>query len=132
MKKLLVAALLIVMSLSLLVLVSCNSSNPAPAEAASVTLAWDPPTTYFDGTPLLPANINFYTLYWGAAPGGPYPNKLQVGNVLTSAVPNLKTGTYYFVATCTSTTLAGAQESGYSNEVSKQIIGVPSAPANLR
>jgi len=128
MKKILAVALVLAVCLSLLVMVSCNSSSPGPAEAGTASIGIDPPTTYFDGVPLAASDILSYTLLWGNTDGGPYPNSLNVGKVSTASIPNLKTGTYYIVATALTTSTAGLQVSGYSNQLTKQIYGVPMPP----
>jgi len=109
---------------SLFIFTSCTSNTDAGT--ASVTI--DPPTTYFDGVPLVASDILSYTLLWGTVDGGPYPNSVNVGKVTTASIPNLKTGTYYIVATALTTSTAGLQVSGYSNQVTKQIYGIPSPP----
>ena len=87
-----------------------------PLMAADVKLAWDPPAA---GP--VPAG---YKVYYGTA-SGVYGSPIDAGNVTQYTVSNLSAGTYYFVV---SAYLPG-QESGYSNEVNKGIIG---NPGNLR
>ena len=85
----------------------------APALAASVTLAWDPPAGP------VPAG---YVVYYGPAAGN-YPSKIDVGNVATYTVPNLTAGsTYHFAATDYDATHS---ESGFSNDIS---VTIPVSP----
>jgi len=65
----------------------------------SVTLSWDPPTQYTDGSPLDPADIGGYILYYGTASQN-YTVSVDVGDVTTKTIAGLlDTTTYYFVAT---------------------------------
>jgi hypothetical protein len=87
------------------------------------TLSWVAPTTNEDGTPL--TDLAGYKIYYGTT-SGTYTKNLDVGNVNTFSMTGLQTGTYYFVATAYNT---AKLESGYSNEVSKNITNKPSAPS---
>ena len=95
----------------LIVLIPCMS------QAMDVTLKWDPNTE---------SDLAGYKIYFGQTKGGPYTGagspiiiyKTATGFVATSPewkVPNLASGTWYFVATAYDTE---GLESGYSNEVS--------------
>ena len=56
------------------------------AQAASLTLAWDPSST-----------ATGYIVFWGTQPGS-YVNSLDVGNQTTQQITGLQNGTaYYFV-----------------------------------
>ena len=91
--------------------------------AGTITLAWDPPTTNTDGTPL--TDLAGYKIYYGPTSGS-YTNTLDVGNVTTSVVNNLTDGlTYYFTVSAYNS--AGV-ESSFSNEVSKTL---PSTQSTL-
>jgi hypothetical protein len=57
------------------------------AEAASVTLAWDPSTS---------PNVAGYTVKYGTVPGS-YPNTINAGNTTSFTLSSLSNGTYYFV-----------------------------------
>lgn len=101
-----------------------SSSSLAPFSIAvqqistgSVTIAWDPPTTRADGTPL--ANLSGYRVYYGTAAGS-YPNRLVVNSPgLTSlVVENLPPGTYWFVVTAVD---ADGLESAQSAATSRTI-----------
>ncbi|HBZ57076.1 MAG TPA: hypothetical protein DEO88_16855, partial [Syntrophobacteraceae bacterium] len=77
-----------------------------PAHAAQVTLAWDPNSQ---------PEVTGYKIYWGVKSGS-YSNHVDVGKLTTCTLAGLASGTtYYFVATCYTSTGA---ESGYSNQVS--------------
>ncbi len=102
---------------------------PVLASAMDVKLAWDPNTE---------TDLAGYKIYFGTTKGGPYNAqgspiviaKTAQGFVVTSPewkVPNLASGTWYFVATAYD---AEGLESGYSNEVVTN--GSPGAPANLK
>jgi uncharacterized repeat protein (TIGR02543 family) len=80
--------------------------NLQPAQAAQVTLAWDPNTD--------PAVMG-YKLYWGTQ-SQTYALLADVGNTTTQTVADLQPGTTYsFAATAYD---AAKAESAYSNEVS--------------
>ncbi len=97
-------------------------------EAADVTLSWTPPTTNVDGTPL--TDLKGYKIYTSNVHGVYDKLKaIDVGNVVTSTLTNFCEGLYYFVATAYDTS---GNESSYSNEVSKQIIIVPTSPSELK
>ena len=78
------------------------------ATAAEVHLKWDPPES---GTP------TGYKIYYGEASGA-YAKSQEVGPVLEAVVKGLTPGkTWWFAATA----LYPDGESGYSNEVNKEI-----------
>ena len=86
--------------------------------AAQATLTWDPPTTNADGTPL--TDLAGYKVYYGTAAGN-YSTVIDAVNVTSYTVPNLtNNATYYFATTAYDTS---ANESNFSNEVSKTIAG---------
>lgn len=87
------------------------------------TLSWLAPSINEDGTPL--TDLAGYKIYYGTV-SGTYTKNLDVGNVNTFVITGLPTGTYYFVATAYN---MAKFESGYSNEVSKNITNKPSAPS---
>ena len=91
-----------------------SSSNGSSRTSAALT--WDAPTTNDDGTPL--TDLAGYKIYYGTSPGN-YTGRIDVGVETTQfTVKGLKSGTYYFVVTAYNVT---RNESGYSNEVSKEI-----------
>ena len=90
-----------------------SSSSSAPAAGASATLAWDP---------VMAAGVAGYRVYYGTAPGT-YEQLagqgIDVGASTTYTATGLGSGTvYYFAVTAYNNV---NQESGYSNEVSKQM-----------
>lgn len=85
------------------------------ASANSAILAWDPPTTNEDGTPL--EDLAGYKVYYGTSSGN-YAEVVDVGDVAAYTVSNLSPGSYYFTVTAYN---ALGNESGYSNEVTKTI-----------
>ena len=95
-----------------------------PASAGQAILSWDPPTTNADGSPL--TDLDGYRIYYGTSSGA-YVTTLDVGNVITSTITNLTDGTIYYFAV-TAYDLSG-NESDFSNEVSKNILGIP--PGNI-
>ncbi|MGD0885995.1 MAG: fibronectin type III domain-containing protein [Thermodesulfovibrionales bacterium] len=91
---------------------------PQNTSAGQITLAWNPPTTNANGTPL--TDLAGYIVYYGTAPGN-YSQNINVGNVTTSTVSNLTGGTtYYFAVTAYD---AAGNQSAYSNQVSATTTG---------
>jgi PKD repeat protein len=83
-----------------------------PVHAGSVTLSWDAPITYEDGTPL--TDLAGYKIYYGTS-SGLYSDFINVSNVTTYDITNLINGsTYYFAVTAYD--ISGS-ESTYSEEV---------------
>ncbi len=70
-----------------------DTTPPPGTPVYSVTLAWDPPTTNVDGSPL--TNLAGYWLYYGIS-SGVFTSNVDIGNVTSYTVPNLPYGTYYF------------------------------------
>src|SRR5437016_1774952 len=85
------------------------------AQAASVTLVWNPSP----GT-----NVAGYNVYYGVA-SRTYTNKVNVGNSTNATVSGLIEGTTYFFAVTAYD--SNALESDYSNEMSYT---VPVTPGN--
>lgn len=57
----------------------------AQSQAALVdVLTWTAPTHYTDNTPIPAGTITGYRYVWGTTPSGPFPNEVNVGNVLTA------------------------------------------------
>jgi hypothetical protein len=83
---------------------------------AQTMLAWSPPTTNEDGTPI--TDISGYKVYFGTSPGQ-YAQTIYTGNVTNYNVTNLTEGTtYYFAVT---TVNSSSKESIYSNEIIRVI-----------
>jgi prepilin-type N-terminal cleavage/methylation domain-containing protein len=73
-------------------------------DCVSVTVPWNRPTTYTDGTPLPLSEISHYTLYVGTAPDELTLNARLARTLSEWTVTGLTGGhTYYFAVTCTST-----------------------------
>ncbi len=98
----------------------CSSAGLDESSSTTISMSWDAPTTYIDGSGLDPANgIKEYRIYYRTETGtysaeGYYP----VSAPTTSVSVNLpiSPGTYYFVVTAVDQT---DMESYFSNEVSK-------------
>ena len=92
--------------------------------AGNVTLAWDPPTTNEDGTPL--TDLAGFIIYYGTT-SGDYSQSIDVGNVTTYQVSNLTEGlTYYFAATAYDTS---GNESEYSYPEAVATMAPPPPPS---
>jgi hypothetical protein len=84
-------------------------------------LAWDAPTTYSDGSPLL--DLKEYRIYFSNS-SGPYSTgnfytvSAQTTSIKAKDVISQGTGTYYFVITAVDST---NRESNPSNEVSRYV-----------
>jgi len=89
-----------------------TTTTSSPSPGASATLAWDAvPVTGVSG----------YRVYYGTAPGTyeQLPGQgIDVGNSTTYTATGLGSGTVYYFAV---TAYNNVTESGYSNEVSKQM-----------
>ncbi len=82
----------------------------------NVSLAWDMPTTYVDGTPL--TDLAGFKVYYGTA-SGVYPQVVDVRNATSFSSGALGPGTYYFAVTAYDTY---GSESEFSNEISTTIL----------
>lgn len=99
---------------AILFVISPGMTNSAHSGEAYLT--WDPPTTNTDGTPL--TDLAGYKVYYGTASGN-YDTIVDAGNATSYTVTSLISDvTYYFATTAYDTS---ANESGFSNEVSKTI-----------
>ncbi|MGB9715574.1 MAG: SPOR domain-containing protein [Thermodesulfovibrionales bacterium] len=86
---------------------------PSLVFSYSITLSWYPPRTNADGTKA--NDIKGYNIYYGTRPRH-YENKINVGDVTTYKVSNLKPGLkYYFSVTAYD---KHRNESDFSDEVS--------------
>jgi hypothetical protein len=90
-----------------------------PAQAASLQLSWNAPTTDADGAPL--TDLAGYKVYSGQSPGK-YTGTLDVGNVLGISIGGLQDGQrYHFAVTAYD---SSRNESDFSKEASA-IAGSP-------
>ncbi len=88
---------------------------PAP-KTVPVTLHWDAPTNYVDGTPL-PTNIVLnYKLYYGFSTNS-LTNSVSTGTNLIYTISNLTWGLKYYFASTALDVSSGNLESEYSNIV---------------
>lgn len=93
---------------------SCISLS---ANAADVSLVWDPPVNNTDNTPL--TDLSGYRIYHGVA-SGVYSNYVDVSNTPAGTVSNLLAGcTNYFAVTAVNST---GVESSYSEEVALYVL----------
>jgi fibronectin type 3 domain-containing protein len=89
----------------------------ATASANSVTLLWDAPTTYTDGTPV--TGFVGYKVYYGTA-SRVYTYVVDVQDKTTHTIDALTPGTtYYFAITAYD---SSGIESDFSNELSTTIL----------
>jgi hypothetical protein len=72
---------------------------PAPT-TGSATLNWSAPTMRTNEHPVVASDIVGYTIYYGTSPTA-LTQSVTVGPVLTTTIPNLATGTWYFSITAT-------------------------------
>jgi uncharacterized protein YfaP (DUF2135 family) len=80
-----------------------------------VSLAWDAPTTYVDGTPI--SGPIGYKVYYGTSSGA-YTYIDDVHTATSWSVNTLTHGTWYFEVTCYD---SNGSESDFSNEISTTI-----------
>ena len=85
--------------------------------SGSVTLSWTPPSQNVDGTPL--QDLAGYRVYYSQAPWG-WTSSLNVPDpsVTTVQIPNLATGTWYFMISAYN---AAGAESNRTEPVSKML-----------
>lgn len=99
------------------------SPPPPPTVTGTSMLAWTPPTTNTDGSPL--TNLSGYRVYWGLSATS-FSSSASIGdpNLTAWIVEGLTPGTWFFAVTA----LAGGAESAFSNVASKTIEGEPVPP----
>jgi len=71
---------------------TAGSTNGGGGASGSVTLSWDPPSTYSDGTPL---TVKGYKVFYGPSPYS-FTRSVNVGNTLCASIEGLDEGTWYF------------------------------------
>jgi hypothetical protein len=104
----------------LLMISACSGGTSGGSEAKIYSsqehLEWDPPATRADGSPLSPADIQGYKVYYGTSSRS-YSHGLPVGNVTSIMISDLNFpagGTYYVAVTDYD---ANGSESDYSDEL---------------
>jgi hypothetical protein len=90
-----------------------NGGTGDGSPGGTIRLAWDPPTTTADGSPL--TDLTGYKIYYGTA-SRTYDHSVDVGNVTTYTLTGLAQGQTYYLATTAYDT--SNRQSGFSNEVS--------------
>jgi uncharacterized protein YfaP (DUF2135 family) len=114
---------LITLSLAITMVTGCGVSGGSNQTTGGgqtiadghVSLAWDAPTTYVDGTPIT-GPIGF-KVYFGTASGA-YTQVVDVQTATSWSINTLTHGTWYFDVTCYD---SNGIESDFSNEVSTTI-----------
>ena len=96
---------------------STSSTGTASTATGSFQITWIPPVARYDGSPLSPAEIDGFRIYFGKAPGS-YSSQINVANGTSQSakVTNVPAGTYYVVMT---TYDVKGLESGYSPVITK-------------
>ena len=89
--------------------------GPPTTATGSVSLAWDVPTTYNDGTPA--TGMVGFKIYYGTS-SRMYTHIIDVKNMSSHTINSLFHGTYYFAITAYD---SSGIESDYSTELSKTI-----------
>jgi hypothetical protein len=88
---------------------SGDSSPPPPSGSGTAVLEWDP---------VVAADLSGYRVHYGTASGS-YQQTVNAGSSTAYTLNGLSSGTrYYFAVTALD---SSGQESGYSNEVFKDI-----------
>ncbi|MCX7590677.1 MAG: immunoglobulin domain-containing protein [Kiritimatiellae bacterium] len=87
--------------------------------AASVTLAWDPPTENTDGTPL--TDLVAYNVYYGQATRS-YPWKVPVESIPEATITDLADGTTYYFA------VTAVNSAGIESDFSEELVWTASDP----
>jgi hypothetical protein len=107
---------LIFVSLIISVLAGCGGSGGnATNSTGSVSLAWNVPNTYVDGTPS--TGLVGFKVYYGTE-SRMYTQIIDAKNVLSYTINSLPPATYYFAITAYD---SSGIESDYSTELSKTI-----------
>ena len=107
--------LIFCLSLIITIFAGCGGGADFNPATGSVSLAWNVPTTYNDGTPA--TGVAGFKVYYGTE-SRLYTHTIDVKNVLSYEVNGLWPGTYYFSITAYDST---GIESDYSTELAKTI-----------
>ena len=102
-------------SLIITILAGCGGSSNQAGGTGSVSLAWNVPTTYVDGTPA--TGMVGFKVYYGTV-SRMYTHTIDVNNVPCYTIKSLFPGTYYFAITAYD---SSGIESDFSTELSKTI-----------
>jgi hypothetical protein len=70
-----------------------------PTES-TLTISWDPPATYTDGTVIPGTDIKGYTIYRAASPDGPYTEVTFIDALTYMDTGLVRNTTYYYKVTC--------------------------------
>jgi hypothetical protein len=103
-----------------LALLLFSAISPLKAHAGQVTVDWNAPTTYTDGSTI--TNLGGYKIYMGTA-SGDYSRNFDVGNTTSYTMSSLNDGTTYYFAVMAYDTSGGV--SGFSNEISHTTPALP-------
>ena len=95
-----------------------GGGGSSPSGTGTITVAWDPPATNADGSPL--TDLGGYKLYYGTT-SGIYDHSIDVGNVTIYTLTGLTQGQGYYLAVTAYN--AFNVESDYSNEANGMAIG---------
>jgi len=98
------------------ILAGCGGGSNQTGGTGSVSLAWDVPTTYVNGTPA--TGLVGFKVYYGTVSRA-YTQIIDVKTVPSCVINSLEPGTYYFAITAYD---SSGIESDYSNELSKAIL----------
>ena len=100
---------------------------PANAYVGSARCEWTPPTSFEDGSPLVPAvDLSGFRIKCGQTHNGPYTNIYDVpGGSSTSYSVPIPVGTTYCVVTAVTASVYGSLESANSVEGSKTVVAPP-------
>ena len=100
-------------SLIITILAGCGGSGSQAGGTGSVSLAWNVPTTYVDGTPA--TGMVGFKVYYGTA-SRTYTHTIDVKNVSSYTINALPHATYYLTVMAYD---SYGNTSDYSNEIIK-------------
>lgn len=107
------------------ILAACSQST---AQTPIDTITWKHPTSYTDGSALVPADIQSTQLQWGTAKGGPYNvgSKTVLGTATSTTVNGRTSGLRCYVAM---TVDKQGRVSAPSVEACKLAVAAPANPS---